>query len=190
MKIETNKFVSLIYDLNVGEGEELELMERATPDHPLEFIYGTNSMIDAFEKNLDGLSDGDSFEFSIQPEEAYGEYVDENVVELPKSIFEVDGKIDEQVIYPNAMVPMMDSEGNRLNGSVVEIKDDSIIMDFNHPYAGETLHFKGKILSVRDASAEEIAALFAPQSGCGCGSCDCGDEEGNHGGGCGSGCNC
>lgn len=190
MKISENKFVSLSYDLNVGEGEEIELMEKATPENPLEFIYGTNSMIEAFEKNIIDLQEGDSFSFTIKPEDAYGEYDDERVVDLPKNIFEVDGKVDEKVVFEGNTIPMMDSDGNRMNGSVVEVKGDVITMDFNHPLAGETLNFSGKVLSVRDASAEEIAALFAPQEG-GCG-CGCGDEEkdscGSGGCGCGGSC--
>jgi len=195
MKISPNKFVSLSYDLNVGEGNEKELMEKATPEHPLEFIFGTNSMLEAFENNLDGLSQGDDFNFTLTPEQAYGEYDDEHVVDLPRNIFEVDGKMDEKVIFEGNTIPMMDANGNRLNGSVVSVGNDTIKMDFNHPLAGETLHFSGKVLTVREASAEEIAAIFAPQGGCGCGcgdhedsSCDCGDKEAA--GGCGCGCGC
>lgn len=198
MKISTNTFVSLSYDLNVGEGEERELMERATAETPLEFIFGTGSMLEAFEKNLDGLTQGDSFSFVLTPEQAYGEYDDEHVVDLPRNIFEVDGKINEEVIFEGNTVPMMDTNGNRLNGSVVAVKDDVVTMDFNHPLAGETLNFSGKVLNVRESTPEEIAALFAPQGGCGCGSgcgcgdgeeeaCGCGDEKS---GGCGSGCGC
>lgn len=200
MKISTNTFVSLSYDLNVGEGEERELMERATEETPLEFIFGTGSMLEAFEKNLDGLSTGDSFSFVLTPEQAYGEYDDEHVVDLPRNIFEVDGKINEEVIFEGNTVPMMDTNGNRLNGSVVAVKDDVVTMDFNHPLAGETLNFSGKVLTVRESTPEEIAALFAPQGGgCGCGSgCGCGDSEeescgcgdNNNSGGCGSGCGC
>jgi FKBP-type peptidyl-prolyl cis-trans isomerase SlyD len=176
MKIAPNKFVSLSYDLTVGEDGEKELMEKATPEHPLEFIYGTESMLKAFEDNLDGLSEGDSFDFVLTPEQAYGDYDDEHVVDLPKNIFEIDGKIDEAVVFEGNTIPMMDVNGNRLNGSVVSVGDSTIKMDFNHPLAGETLHFEGKVLVVRDASAEEIAALFAPEPGCGCG-CSCGCED-------------
>lgn len=196
MKISTNKFVALSYDLNVGEGEERELMERATPEAPLEFIYGTGSMLEAFEKNLDNLAEGDSFDFVLSPEQGYGEYDDEHVVDLPRNIFEVDGELNTEVIFEGNTVPMMDSNGNRLNGSVVAVKEDVVTMDFNHPLAGETLNFSGKVLTVRESTPEEIAALFAPQGG-GCGSgCGCssgGDEEMGGGcgsGGCGSGCGC
>ena len=201
MKISENKYVTLTYDLNVGEGEELELMEQATAERPMEFIFGTNSMLEAFEKQLEGLSKGDTFSFQLTPEEAYGDYDDSKIVELPKHIFEIDGKIDDQVLFEGNTVPMMDSSGNRLSGSVVSIAEDVVTMDFNHPLAGETMHFEGAVTGVRDASAEEIAALFSG-GGCGCGSggcgscgdegdeggCGCGSESGS--GGCGSGCNC
>lgn len=199
MKIATNKFISVSYDLNVGEGDERELMERATSETPLTFIFGTGSMLEAFEKNLEGLSQGDSFDFILAPDQAYGEYDEEHVVDLPRNIFEVDGKLDENVVFEGNTIPMMDSNGNRLQGSVVEVKDDIVTMDFNHPLAGETLNFAGSILEVREASAEEIAELFAPQGGgCGCGSCGCDDEDedgcgcgsSNSEGGCGSGCGC
>jgi FKBP-type peptidyl-prolyl cis-trans isomerase SlyD len=192
MKITANKFVAVTYDLNVGEGEERELMEKATVEQPLKFIYGTGAMLPAFENALNGLEIGGKFDFSIEPAEAYGEYVEEHVLELPKNIFEVEGKFDSEMIQEGNTVPMMDSNGNRMNGSVLEIKDDVVVMDFNHPLAGETLHFSGEVIDVHEPTAEEIAALSAPAGGCGCGGdCDsdceggCGDQK--EGGSCGCG---
>lgn len=191
MKISANKFVAVTYDLYVGEGEERELMEKATREVPLKFIYGTGSMIQAFEDALMGLESGAAFDFTITPENAYGEYNEDYVLDLPKNIFEVDGKFDSEMIQEGNTVPMMDSNGNRMNGSVLEVRDDVVVMDFNHPLAGETLHFKGEVIDVHEPTAEEIAVMTAPAGGCGCG-CDscgggCGDHE--HGDGCGcSGC--
>lgn len=195
MKISTHKFVSLTYDLNVGgEGEELELMERATVEQPLEFVFGTGSMLEAFETQLENLSEGDTFNFDLSPDQAYGEYDDEYLVDLPRSMFEQDGKLNTEVVFEGNVLPMMDTNGNRLNGSVVSIGDETIKMDFNHPLAGETLHFSGKIEVVREATPEEIAALTA-SGGCGCGSgCGCGDQSdgcgcgGHESSGCGCGC--
>ena len=196
MKISENKYVVLSYDLNVGEGEEKELMEQATIEQPMEFIFGTNSMLDAFEKQLEGKEAGAEFDFYLTPNDAYGEYDDAQIIELPKNIFEIEGKVDSNVLFEGNVVPMMDSSGSRLMGSVVSIGDDFVTMDFNHPLAGENMHFSGKVLDVREASAEEIAALFSG-GGCGCGSGGCGSGEdgcgcgGQNGGGCGSGgCNC
>jgi FKBP-type peptidyl-prolyl cis-trans isomerase SlyD len=172
MKISTNKFVSVAYDLNVGEEDERELMERATQERPLQFIFGTDSMLPAFENELNGLSMGDTFQFTLTPENAYGEFNEQHVLELPKSMFEVNGKFDSELVKEGNTLPMMDTEGQRMIGSVLEVKDDIVIMDFNHPLAGETLHFSGKVLDVHEPTAEDIATINATQnSGCG-GSCE------------------
>ena len=71
-------------------------------------------------------------------------------MDLPKNIFEVDGKFDAEMIKEGNTVPMMDSNGNRMNGSVLEVKDDIVVMDFNHPLAGETLHFSGEVIDVHE----------------------------------------
>ena len=196
MQVSDNKYVTVTYDLNVGEGEERELMERATAQQPLEFIFGTNSMLEAFENQLRDLSEGDPFSFRLTPEEAYGDYDETKVIELPKNIFEIEGKIDGEVLFEGNTLPMMDASGNRLMGSVVSIGDEVVTMDFNHPLAGEIMHFEGTVMGVRDASAEEIAALFSGGGcGCGCGSgeeggCGCGSADEGLAGGCGCGCGC
>jgi FKBP-type peptidyl-prolyl cis-trans isomerase SlyD len=89
---------------------------------------------------------------------------------------------------------MMSSNGQRLNGLVLEVNDENIKMDFNHPLAGEDLFFAGKVLGVRQASDEEVAQILSG-GGCGCGSSDCGSSDcsddscnSNNGGGCGCGC--
>lgn len=177
MKISANKYVSVVYDLNVGEGDERELMERATAENPLEFIFGTNSMLEAFEEQLDGMGEGDTFSFTLTPEQAYGEYDESKIIELPINIFEVDGKVDNEMLVEGNTLPMMDASGNRLMGSVVSVGDNAVTMDFNHPLAGEIMHFEGSVTGVREASAEEIAALFSGDGGCSsgdCGGCNCG----------------
>lgn len=177
MKISDNKYVILTYDLNVGEGDERELMEQATAEKPLEFIFGTNSMLKAFEDNIYGLSKGDKFQFTLTPEQAYGDFDDSKIIDLPKNIFEVDGKIDNNMLFEGNTLPMMDSDGNRLMGAIVTVSDESVTMDFNHPLAGETMHFEGAVQEVRDPSPEEIAALYSDGGGCSsgdCGGCSCG----------------
>lgn len=197
MKISANKFVSATYDLYVGgeEGNAPELMESATVEKPLSFIFGTGMMLEAFEDKLAGLEVDSTFDFTLTAEQAYGEYDDTHVVEIPKSVFEIDGKIDETIIFENNTVPMMDQMGNRMNGTIVKIEEASVTMDFNHPLAGEELHFIGKVLEVREPSEAEVKA-FMGDGGCGCGSCSCDDgcdddSCGSEKGGCGSGsCGC
>jgi FKBP-type peptidyl-prolyl cis-trans isomerase SlyD len=211
MKITANNFVSAEYELFVdGETEEeLELMEKATPEQPLTFIFGLGMMLPKFEENMYGLEEGQSFDFTINTEDAYGEYDDASVLDLDRNIFEVDGTLDTEVVFEGNVVPLMDNEGNRINAQVVEVTDTHVKVDLNHPLAGETLHFKGKVLEVREATEQELASLLGGGgcgSGCGCGSgggscgsggCGdggCGDgscgDEASAGGGCGSGCGC
>jgi len=189
MKVSTNKFITASYDLFVGgeEGQEQELMEKATAERPLSFIFGTGMMLEAFEDKLAGLAVGDTFDFTLPCEEAYGEYSDDHLVDIPRSVFEVDGKMDEEVIFENNIVPMMDQDGNRMNGTVVKVDEESVKMDFNHPLAGEDLHFVGKVLEVREPTEKEVKQLMG--GGCGCGDGSCGDGGCNDGscgdGGCG-----
>jgi FKBP-type peptidyl-prolyl cis-trans isomerase SlyD len=97
-------------------------------------------------------------------------------------VFEVDGQIDETLMAIGNMVPMMDSEGRRLNGKVIAIEGDAVKMDFNHPMAGNDLHFKGQIMEVREATEEELSHghVHGHGNGCGCGSDkeNCDDHSG------------
>jgi FKBP-type peptidyl-prolyl cis-trans isomerase SlyD len=178
MKISDDKMVSLIYDLTVDEDGQKELMEKATREQPLRFVFGMGMMIDAFEKNIEGLAMGDKFSFFLSPEEAYGEYFEQYCVEMPKTVFEVDGKFDAERVTEGQTLPMMDSNGNRLMGSVIEVKPEAVVIDFNHPLAGETLHFEGEVIDVHDVTPEELAALMQ-ESSCGCEGCGDGDGKGD-----------
>jgi len=176
MKISEEKMVSLSYDLTViNEEGEKELMERATKTNPLKFLFGMGMMLEAFEKNIEGLNVGDKFSFVLTPEEAYGEYVEAHVVELPKMLFEVDGKFDSERVTEGQTLPMMDAQGNRMMGSVLEIKPDVVVMDFNHPLAGEILHFDGEVIDVHEPTEKEISTLTQEDGCCGC---DGSGEEG------------
>ena len=177
MKVSKNKFVSATYDLYVSDENEEVLMESATSKNPLQFIFGTETMLPAFEDNIKGLEKGSEFNFTLTPENAYGEYVEENLIKLPKNVFEVDGVFDKDYVKEGATLPMMSSDGERINGSVIEIGEDEVTMDFNHPLAGETLNFRGVIVDVHDPTEEEIASINKAMSG-GCCSGGCDECEG------------
>lgn len=190
MKITANKTVSAQYELFVdGETEgELELMEKATEQEPLSFVFGVGMMLPKFEENLFGMETGSAFDFTINTEDAYGLYDDESVLDLERSIFEIEGKLDDEMIFEGNVVPLMDNDGNRVNAQIVTVNDTHVTVDLNHPLAGENLHFKGTVLDVREATEKELAALMG--GGCGCGS-SCGGEDSNCGeGGCGGEGNC
>ncbi len=175
MKIENNKVVSLSYELKVDG----EVIETVNADKPMQFIFGSGYLLPKFEEQISEKNIGDDFEFVLVATDAYGENNDEAIVELPKHIFEVEGKIEEGLLTVGNVLPMSDSMGNRLNGTIEEIREDVVVMDFNHPLAGSDLHFKGKVEGVREATQEELMnGLFGERAA----SC-----EGDCGGGC-SGC--
>jgi FKBP-type peptidyl-prolyl cis-trans isomerase SlyD len=172
MQIEKDKMVSLRYVLREGDSKG-DIVEEVSSDNPLEFLYGAGQMLPHFESNIENLSQGDKFEFSLTSEQAYGEKREELIVDLPMSVFEVDGKVDENLLKKGNQVPMADAQGRRLVGTVLSNSDSSVKMDFNHPMAGTKLHFTGEVLDVRDASQDELNMYNS--NGCS----DCG---GNHDG--------
>ena len=153
MVITKDKVVSLSYELKVNG----ELVDKAEANNPLEFLYGRGALIARFEQNIDNLAVGDSFEFMIPSNEGYGAINEEAIIDLPKDIFKVEGEIEENLLEVGKVLPMLDQEGNQLNGKIINIADEHVTMDFNHPLAGEDLHFSGKVESVREATEEELS---------------------------------
>ncbi len=153
MKIEPQHVVSLTYDLYVKQEDGTEaLVESTTPEQPLTFLYGAGQMLPKFEENLSSLATGDSYEFTLAAEDAYGQYDEQAVANLPKEMFK---GIDIPEI--GSIVPLQDNNGNHFQGQVVSIVEDAVIVDLNHPMAGQELHFKGSIINVRPANAEELS---------------------------------
>jgi FKBP-type peptidyl-prolyl cis-trans isomerase SlyD len=185
MNIASEKMVSVTYELKY-DNADAQLIEKVEKDHPLTFQFGVGRMLEHFEKNLVGLAVGDLFDFKLTAEQAYGLVTEEAIVEVPMRAFMVDGKVDPELVKLGNTIPMMDSYGNRLHGIVLEIKEEVVKMDFNHPLAGEDLHFKGKVVEVRDPRPEELAH----SCGCGCGTeeSSCGEDCGSSKGNCGCGC--
>jgi FKBP-type peptidyl-prolyl cis-trans isomerase SlyD len=166
MKIEKNKMVSLIYELREGDsgGRVIEALDET---RPLTFVFGTGRLLPVFESNIGSLNKGDDFRFALNSEMAYGEKREEMIINVPLSVFETDGKLNEDICKVGNEVPMMDTDGNPLNGIINEISDTYVKMDFNHPMAGLDLFFSGKIMDVRDATDQELAPAMHACSGCG-----------------------
>lgn len=184
-----NKYITVAYKLYAIEDGEKDFTEEATAEHPFQFISGLGLTLDSFEAQVKDLNKGDKFDFVIPCAEAYGEYDDAHVFDLPKNIFEIEGKFDNERVIPGAVIPLMTAEGQRVNGSVVEIKSDVVVMDMNHPLAGCDLNFVGEVVESRPATNEELAEIARMMSGggcsCGCDSCGGGCDDHNNGcGGC------
>jgi FKBP-type peptidyl-prolyl cis-trans isomerase SlyD len=175
MVIDTKKVVALKYELRVN-AENGEVVEKVENERPLQFIYGIGSMLPKFESNINGLKQGDNFNFKLSAEDAYGTINNDMVVNVPKDIFKVDGKIDENLLVLGKTIPMRDQQGNHLNGKIIEILDTEVKMDFNHPLAGDDLFFTGEVLEIRDATEQELSHghIHDDSHDCGCGSgCGC-----------------
>jgi FKBP-type peptidyl-prolyl cis-trans isomerase SlyD len=164
MQITKNTVVSLSYILKRDDANG-EIIEETKAGDPLMFLYGNGQMLPKFEEHLSALSTGDNFEFTLSSDEAYGEMDQDAIIDLEKAIFEVDGKVDEEMLAIGNVIPMRDDQGHMLQGIVVSVTDQHVRMDFNHPMAGNVLHFKGNVIEVREASAEELSHGHAHGAG-------------------------
>ena len=194
MEKKHNMFMAVSYTLYTVDGDNREKIEEAPTTKPFEFISGFGVTLDEFEKQIVELEPGAQFDFELTKDQAYGDFEEERVLDLDRSIFQINGHFDHENIFVDAIVPLQNEEGNRFYGRVLDITDDKVKMDLNHPLAGKTLNFKGRVLEKREASNQEIQNLvnfLSGEGGCGCGDCGggCGDHEcdGHHDHGCGCG---
>lgn len=173
-----NMFLAVAYKLYAIDEEGTELVEEAPESKPFQFITGYGVAMPAFEEKVAGLQKGEEFELAIPCSQAYGDHLEERVLDLDKEIFTVNGRFDHENIFVDATVPLQNEDGNRFMGTVLEITDDKVVMDLNHPLAGCDLRFVGRIVESREATNEEIQRLLNHMSGegCGCGCQGCGEE--------------
>ena len=191
MKIAQNTVVEFSYELEVDG----QVVDHTTKEKPLDYIHGTGSLLPKLEAHIEGMEPGATFEITLAPVDAYGEIDPNRIVELPKAAFEVNGEIREDLLVPGTTIPMMNSMGAVIPGVVLEVTAETVKMDLNHQMAGKTLHFKGEVLSVREATEKELTEGLHGEyvHTCGCGGCH-GHGEGECGGcgedGCGDDCGC
>lgn len=167
MKIENNKMVGVDYKLTVDG----EIADQSRPGEPLEFIVGTGMLLPKFEAALMGKEVGEKISFTLSPKDGYGELIADAIVDLPKEIFMVEGKLADDILFVGSQVPMSDAEGNRMMGTIKQVDEQTVKMDFNHPMAGKTLDFDVEVVSVREVTPEDL------QGDCSCGDCGEGGAE-------------
>lgn len=148
MKVEKNKVVSINYTLKNDDGEVLDSSEGR---EPLAYLHGQGNLIPGLESELEGRSEGDSFKTEIEPTEAYGEYNEALIADVPKDRF-----TGVEDINVGMEFQAQTSDGGSQVVRVTEVADDSVKVDANHPLAGEKLHFDVTVAGVRDATEEEI----------------------------------
>ncbi len=147
MKIATHSVVSIHYKLTNDGGEELDSSEG---QDPLTYLHGTDSIIPGLEKALEGKSKGEQLQVTVQPEEGYGTVDPELVEKIPHDAFE---GVDE--VKPGMQFQAESPEGHLQIILVKDVVDDGVLIDANHPLAGEVLHFDVTIDEVRESTEEE-----------------------------------
>ena len=143
METVENKYITVAYKLYTMEDGEKSCSKKQSRTS-LQFISGLGTTLEDFENQITALSKGDKFDFTIPADKAYGQYDEQHVIDLPKNIFEIDGKFDSERIKEGNIVPLMTGDGQRVNASVVEIKPDIVVVDLNHPLAGADRSLKVK----------------------------------------------
>ncbi|MGR8930097.1 MAG: FKBP-type peptidyl-prolyl cis-trans isomerase [Gammaproteobacteria bacterium] len=156
MQITDKTAVSIHYTLTNTNGDQLD---SSRGEEPLMYLHGAGNIIAGLESALAGKSPGDTFNVSIPPAEAYGEFVPDMKQVISKSMFEgMDVEVGMQfhadVNYGSGVI------------TVVEIDGDDVTIDGNHPLAGETLVFDVEVIDVRPATADELAHGHIHGAGC------------------------
>lgn len=166
MIIEDKKFVSVSYEIRVDSSDN-EIFEKTEENNPLSFITGIGKMLPGFEQKLYGLKTNDKFEFSLLPEEAYGNFNPEGILNLSIEVFMQNGKIDENMIQLGRTLRLQMNDGKVAHGVVKEVTAENVTVDINPPLAGKTLFFSGEVLGVRDATKDELEDKGHKCTGCG-----------------------
>jgi FKBP-type peptidyl-prolyl cis-trans isomerase SlyD len=144
MNIQKDKVVALEYKLRV-EGDVID----ESLGEPLSYLHGHGNIVVGLENALNGLSVGDSKTVKVEPHEGYGEFDEEGMQNIPMSSFDTELEIGQT--YSGE-----DSEGSPISFNVLAIEGDQVLVDFNHPLAGQELEFEVKVVGIRDATADEL----------------------------------
>lgn len=148
MDIAKDTVVTIDYRLHLGDGKYIEESER---EDPLVYLHGYEEIVPGLEKALEGKKAGDQVKATVSPEDGYGEYDPDAVEEVPREEFPADLELEA-----GGIVTATDDEGDEVEFTVKELKEKTVVVDFNHSLAGKTLHFEVTVREVRKATAEEL----------------------------------
>ena len=139
MTITQGKTVAITYTLTLENGQ---VVDSNVDDTPLTYVQGEEQLIFGLEQALAGKMAGETLKVSIQPEEGYGAISEDAFIDVPLEHLPPEGR------QPGAMITAVGPQGQELEGMVTTINEQSATVDFNHPLAGEVLHFDVTIVSV------------------------------------------
>ena len=147
--VQDDLVVELAYVLRLDDGE---VVDEATPDEPLEYLHGHANIISGLEVALTGLKVGDRRHVVVSPADGYGDYDPDDVESIPLSEFPSDIELEEGLA-----LQVYGDDGGVYTAIVESIADGEVLLDFNHPLAGENLHFDVEVVGLRSATPEELA---------------------------------
>lgn len=165
MKISQNSVVTMHFTVSTAEGAQIDSSRDA---EPMVYLHGTRFLIDGLESALEGKQAGDKLDVTVEPEQAYGERNDNLMQAVPKSMF---NDMDVEV----GMQFRAGTDDGDQTVIVVDVSDDEVVVDGNHPLAGLTLNFDVEVLDVREATAEEIEHGHVHQASSSC--CDSNKDD-------------
>lgn len=146
--VQNDVVVSMEYTLHV-DGEEID---SSVGQDPLQFLVGHGNIISGLEQEIMGMKVGDSKDVVIQPADAYGEFDEEAFLNVPRAEFPTDMPLEEGL-----ELSVRDDSGQSRYARVDSIVDDTVTLNFNHPLAGDELHFKVKVVGLREPTEEELS---------------------------------
>ncbi len=140
MTVAEGKTIGIEYTLTL---DDKQVVDTNVGGQPLTYVQGSHQIIPGLEKALEGMTVGDTKKVTIEPDQAYGQVIKEAIIEVDKD------QMPEELWKVGAQVQAQGNDGRILRGKVVELKEKTAVVDFNHPLAGKTLHFDVKVLSIQ-----------------------------------------
>jgi len=154
--VQNDVVVSMEYTLHVDNEE----IDSSNGQDPLQFLAGHGNIISGLEREMMGMKVGESKDVVIQPADAYGEFDDQAFMDVPRKEFPSDMQIEE-----GSELTVRDDSGQSRYARIDAIDDDTVRLNFNHPLAGDELHFNVKVVGLREPTSEELEHGHVHQDG-------------------------
>jgi FKBP-type peptidyl-prolyl cis-trans isomerase SlyD len=154
--VQKDVVVSMEYALRVDDEE----IDSSKGQDPLQFLVGHGNIISGLEREMVGMKVGDSKDVVIPPADGYGEYDEEAFMSVPRAEFPKDMPIEEGV-----ELTVRDDSGQSRYARIETIDGDTVTLNFNHPLAGDELHFNVKVVGLREPTEEELEHGHVHQDG-------------------------
>lgn len=154
--VQKDVVVSMEYTLQV-DGEEID---SSKGQDPLQFLVGHGNIIAGLEREMIGMKIGESKDVVVQPADGYGEYDDEAYMDVPRGEFPQDMPVEEGL-----ELSVRDDQGQSRYARIDGIEGDTVTLNFNHPLAGDELHFNVKIVQLREPTSDELEHGHVHQGG-------------------------